>query len=156
MVNTTLGSRPAALSAVTLQRRAGRAPVVWVSGEVDAVAVPGLRDRLQPIIAVDDGYGNGSVVLDLSRVTFLDVSGMRLLLETRRALAGAARRLVLRDPSPCVDLVLGVCGCDPLLSDVVLSDVALSDVALSDVVRPAEHSREQTARDPSRALIASG
>lgn len=156
MVNTTLGSRPAALSAVTLQRRAGRAPVVWVSGEVDAVAVPGLRDRLQPIIAVDDGYGNGSVVLDLSRVTFLDVSGMRLLLETRRALAGAARRLVLRDPSPCVDLVLGVCGCDPLLSDVVLSDVALSDVALSDVVRPAEHSREQTARDPSRTLIASG
>lgn len=67
------------------------APGVAVRGEIDAAAVPALE------LAIDAAvYGSvGAFVLDLSDVTFLDSSGLRLLLHTRALLGRKDRALAV-------------------------------------------------------------
>ena len=52
--------------------RDGRAPVVWVSGELDVATSSVLRKCLQDL-------GDRAVVLDLTEVTFLDSSALAVL-----------------------------------------------------------------------------
>ncbi len=56
--------------------RDGDVTVVSVAGEVDIATVEAVRDVLEPI--------RGAVVLDLGGVTFLDTSGLRLVVERDR------------------------------------------------------------------------
>ena len=76
-----------------------------VGGEIDASTAPTLEQ------AFDDlPTGDGRVVLDLSDVSFIDSSGLRVLI----ALAGRAdeqgRPLVLDRPSPAVARLLEITG----------------------------------------------
>jgi anti-sigma B factor antagonist len=66
------------------------ATVIAVWGEIDLDTAPRLRD------AVDDAIGNGStrLVFDLSRVEFMDSSGISVILETR----SSGTDIVLRNP----------------------------------------------------------
>lgn len=78
-----------------------------VIGEIDAHTADVLRAELQP-----DADGH-DVRVDLSAVTFVDSSGLRVLLEAHLALQQAGRRLVLVAPSrPVVRLfeVTGLAG----------------------------------------------
>jgi len=61
---------------VTVERRAG-AVIVRVTGEMDLPAAPLVRRRLQRAIAA---AGGRTVVVDLTRVSFLDSSGLGVLL----------------------------------------------------------------------------
>ena len=67
----------------------GQGPVVWVSGELDIATAPLLRDCL-------DDFNGQPVTIDFSGVTFLDSSGLAVLiwsaLARRSRLAGAAWR----------------------------------------------------------------
>jgi len=67
----------------------GQGPVVWVSGELDIATAPLLSDCL-------DDFNGQPVTIDFSGVTFLDSSGLAVLiwsaLARRSRLAGAAWR----------------------------------------------------------------
>ncbi|HWC27833.1 MAG TPA: STAS domain-containing protein [Solirubrobacteraceae bacterium] len=56
------------------------------------------------------------VVLDMSAVTFIDSSGLALLIKTDRRLSAADRRLVVLRPHPNVRRILELTGLDQLLS----------------------------------------
>jgi anti-sigma B factor antagonist len=73
--------------------------VAAVSGEVDRCSAPELVRRL-------GGLLDAGLVLDLSRVGFLDVGGLRALLALDARLHSAGHRLVLAAVSHPVRLIL--------------------------------------------------
>jgi anti-sigma B factor antagonist len=78
-------------------------PGFRVSGELDLLTAPQLRDALA--IA---GNHSRDIVLDFSAVTFVDSSGLRLLLAAAGAAQGRGANLVVRAPSPAVRRLFGI------------------------------------------------
>ena len=72
-----------------------------IAGELDALAAPELRRQLKEAAA----DGQGLVVLELSRVTFLNHAAVRPIVEARTTLGD---RLWLEDPSGPVLLLLRI------------------------------------------------
>lgn len=62
------------------------------------------------------GAGAEEIVLDLSRVVFVDASGVRFLLSAQRRARAADRRLIVRRPSRSVRRMLELTGARPLLA----------------------------------------
>jgi anti-sigma B factor antagonist len=86
----------------------GERATVRVGGEIDLTSAPQLDDGLQELI-------NGSVThltLDLSGVSFMDSTGLRVLLKTSKLLEGTGGKLDLREPSDPVRRLLEVSGLD--------------------------------------------
>ena len=94
---------------VDLVRRDGVA-VVAVRGEIDVSTAPELRDVLHA--AIDDG---ARMEVDLRHVTFMDSTGLAVLVDAHRRLGPAHEAIVLRDPQPPVMRVLRVSGLDGIL-----------------------------------------
>ncbi|MEV0976870.1 STAS domain-containing protein [Streptomyces sp. NPDC049915] len=69
--------------------------VLQVSGELDLVTSPVLRQRVHDVIA----EGRHSLVLDLSQVQFCDSSGVGVLIAARRLLRSCRGRLRLVLPA---------------------------------------------------------
>ncbi|MCD9622712.1 STAS domain-containing protein [Rhabdothermincola salaria] len=84
----------------------GDTVVVSLTGELDPHTVPMLADELDDAI---DG-GATSVALDLSGLTFIDSSGLRVVIATHRRLEESGGRLVLRAPSDTVRRLLELTG----------------------------------------------
>ena len=72
-----------------------------VCGEIDLSVTERLWAAIEPVISPDR-----PLVLDMHRVTFFDVSGLRVLLQAAQRLDGDPDRLILRSPSPIVLRVL--------------------------------------------------
>jgi len=72
-----------------------RTHVVALSGEVDALTAPQLGRRLLGLVR----EGKTDVVVDLSRVTFMDSTGIGVLLNALRRLTSLQGRLVLVCPT---------------------------------------------------------
>jgi anti-anti-sigma factor len=79
----------------------GPAPGFLVRGELDMLSAP----LLERVIA---DAGPGTLVLDLSGVTFIDSTGLRLLIRVC-VLSEAPPQIVLRNPSRPVRRVLELC-----------------------------------------------
>ena len=62
-----------------------------LSGEIDLSTVEDVESKLRTTI----DEGTGAVALDLREVSFLDSSGLRLLLRLHKEFVDAGRRLVL-------------------------------------------------------------
>ncbi|MGW1027393.1 STAS domain-containing protein [Streptomyces sp. NPDC002577] len=73
--------------------------VLHVSGEMDLVTSPLLRQRVHDAVA----DGRRSLVLDLSEVFFCDSSGVGVLIATRRLIRSCQGRLRLILPAPTFD-----------------------------------------------------
>ena len=75
---------------------ADRYRVVNVTGEVDVATAPKLRESLDAAI----GRGTPLLVVDLSAVTFIDSTGLGVLIGASRQVddAGASLRLVVSEP----------------------------------------------------------
>jgi len=86
---------------------------VRVTGEVDLATATELRQRLNAVIAA----GTGDVDLDLSDVTFLDSSGVSVLLAARHALHDTRHQLTVRNPSKPVLRVLELSGVLDIMID---------------------------------------
>jgi anti-anti-sigma factor len=87
---------------LTLQESAGG----WtVAGEIDASTAPALDDALSHL-----PIGDGPVVLDLSGVSFIDSSGLRVLISLAGRARDEGRSVALRDPSPTVARLLEITG----------------------------------------------
>jgi anti-sigma B factor antagonist len=89
----------------------GAALRIELAGEVDLAARPEL-DRL---LSESDGAREGTVLLDLSRVTFLDSTGLHWLLRARDAIARSGGTLAIAVGDGPVRSVLALSGIDRLL-----------------------------------------
>lgn len=95
-------------------------PGIAVQGEIDLAVAPELQERLDAAIA-----GTlGALVLDLSGATFLDSTGIGLLLRARALLGRDERSLVLVCPPGRVRDVLELCGVDELFAIFATPDEA--------------------------------
>ena len=84
-----------------------------LAGELDPATSPALQGRLTELAA--DGAVS-SVIIDLSQVTFLDSSGLRVLVTGSEALRARSAGLVLRGPSANIRRVLEVTGLTELIT----------------------------------------
>jgi anti-sigma B factor antagonist len=73
-----------------------------LAGEIDSYTAPDLADRL--------GADPPIEVVDVAGVTFIDSSGLRVLVEAHQARAASGSRLVLRSPSAAVQRLLEISG----------------------------------------------
>lgn len=80
--------------------------VVSIRGELDLAGAPQLKARLA---ALGGGAGHRAIVLDLSELSYLDSTGLAVLIAFRRRL-GAGQRLALASPSAQVTRLLGLTG----------------------------------------------
>ena len=73
-----------------------------LAGEIDSYTAPELADLLAKHEGVD--------AIDLRDVTFIDSSGLRVIVEAHQRRAEEERVLVLRSPSPAVQRLLEISG----------------------------------------------
>lgn len=79
--------------------------VAFVSGEIDMQTCGRLRDAIEPHL------GTGQrLVLDLSGVTFMDSSCLRVLEDATTRLTADGGSLILRNPSSATHRLLSVAG----------------------------------------------
>jgi anti-sigma B factor antagonist len=91
---------PTRLTAIDLD-----AFTIALDGEIDAHTAPELAARYTELPA-----GDADVVIDMSKVDFMDSSGLRVIIELHQRAENAERRLVLRAPSQPVARLIEVSG----------------------------------------------
>jgi anti-sigma B factor antagonist len=84
--------------------------IVRVGGDLDIASVPGVESQLEPILAA----GPARLAFDLSSVSFMDSSGIAMLLRV----AARVTNIEIREPSSSVQLILSATG----LADVLHAD----------------------------------
>jgi anti-sigma B factor antagonist len=83
---------------------------VTISGEIDIATSRAMRDALAT------GPGPAHLEVDLSAVTFMDASGIGVLLAARQQAVDGGGSLTVRAPSEAVLRLTGVLGLDELLA----------------------------------------
>jgi anti-sigma B factor antagonist len=89
----------------------GSARVLQLVGELDISSAPALREQLRDLLAAD-----ADVVVDLSTLSFMDSSGISVLIVAHKRSLEQGRRLTLRRPGGPVAKVLEVSGTDQVFS----------------------------------------
>lgn len=84
---------------------------VTISGEIDIATCQAMRDAL----AAGLGHGPVHLEVDMSTVTFMDASGIGVLLAAWRQAVDAGGSLTLRAPSRALRRLTGVLGLDEVL-----------------------------------------
>lgn len=92
--------------------RDSQAVVVGVVGELDCATGPTLENRLEDLI---ENQGNRTVVIDLTNMTFVDSSGLSVLVGAYRRLRERGGDLSLRRPSRSTRKVFEITGLDRVL-----------------------------------------
>lgn len=88
------------------------APIVVVKGEIDLRAAGGFWDCVCGALASRPPR----LVVDLADTTFMDSSGLEVLLRAHVAQGRLPEAVVLRAPSPIVRRVLGLAGVEDLFA----------------------------------------
>src|SRR5262245_21671161 len=97
-------------STVLWVREDGRPGALSLVGELDMAEVPDVRARLAGLAEV-----NGNVELNCSRLSFIDSSGLYLLVELHRDCEARGVNLFIVDPSACVTRMLELTRLDAVL-----------------------------------------
>jgi anti-sigma B factor antagonist len=87
--------------------------VVQLRGELDLEAAPVMAAVLAALTEED---GPAEVVLDLSELTFLDSSGISVLITGQRNMNGQGRRFTVRSARPNIRKVLTISGLTEFLN----------------------------------------
>ena len=82
-----------------------------IAGELGMATAPELGARLQTVVDASAGH----VTLDLAEVTFLDSSGLMVVVTAHRRLRAEDRRLIVRNPPKLVDRVFDLSGVGDVL-----------------------------------------
>ena len=98
--------------AVSHHREDDGTVVVDVAGEIDALTVPELWEVLEGLI---DG-GERKLMIDLSRVGFIDSTGIGVMIRAMNALKDHGGKLALRGPSPMTYQVFETVGLTKVLT----------------------------------------
>lgn len=94
-------------------QRDGAVHVLALSGELDLAAAPVVEEELKSVARAAPAVS--TIVIDLVGVTFIDSTGLRLLLETSRRTESRGQRLLVRRPTDRVFRVFEISGIDRLL-----------------------------------------
>lgn len=97
---------------VVLANDASDDTVVWLAGEHDLSSA----GELVQAIATAMASGRSDVVIDLSRVEFMDSTTIDQILAARTRLGAEGRTARVRDPSPAARYLLEICD----LTDLVV------------------------------------
>jgi anti-sigma B factor antagonist len=100
-----------------LVRRIGTTTEIDVGGELDVSSVPALKRELSRRLREKPEI----LLLDLRRVTFIDSSGIALLLAARKHAIVAGSALVVIRPHGHADRIFALCGLDEMFPDVEAS-----------------------------------
>ena len=92
--------------------------VLALRGEVDAYTGPNLSEYLDAAMAET----SGNVTLNLSEVSFVDSSGIAVLVAAAKKLRERGKALVVEGPVPMVVKVLEITGVTKLVQVVPASD----------------------------------
>ncbi len=84
-----------------------------VIGELDGLTAPELHRLLMDVI---DGQGNLSVVIDFSRVSFIDSAGLSVLIEASKLVEEKGGTLMVTRPQPSTRKVFDITGLDQIVS----------------------------------------
>lgn len=95
--------------------RDGDVVTVVPEGDIGLETVDVLREVLRSVV---DSRQGGEIDIDMSSVTFLDSSGIGVLIAAQRAAANRGTKLMLSSPGPMVRMVLEVAH----LNDVLVRD----------------------------------
>ena len=68
---------------IRVERQAGQTRLA-VDGELDLASAPALQDAVSQLLAPDAPEGGVDIVVDLAGLTFLDSSGLRILLQAHK------------------------------------------------------------------------
>jgi anti-sigma B factor antagonist len=104
-----------------LLERVDGCSVVFAVGEIDLAASPVMREVMAE--AVESGR---HVIVDLSAVSFLDSTGLSVLLGTQKTIAATHKSMRLAGPSGFVAKVLGITRVDEAMPVHPDLDSALS------------------------------
>jgi len=85
---------------------------IVVKGELDLAAAPSFLRQLDDALEADPG---GSLEVDFTGVTFIDSSGLGVLVACRRRAVTAGGELVVTNAGPGVRFVFEVTGLDKVL-----------------------------------------
>ncbi|WP_433303696.1 STAS domain-containing protein [Actinoplanes sp. CA-030573] len=97
-----------------IERKADRVTVV-PEGDISLETVDVLRTVLRNVL--DSQQHVARIDIDMSAVTFLDSSGIGVLVAAHRAAAARGARLALREPAAMVRMVLEIAHLDGILMD---------------------------------------
>ncbi|MDH7479458.1 MAG: anti-sigma factor antagonist [Syntrophomonadaceae bacterium] len=86
--------------------------LVRLKGELDLAAADRVRGELDQRMVLNN---TRHLLLDLSRVTFIDSSGIGVILGRYRKLAGSGGRLGILRPQPQVKRILDIAGVSSLV-----------------------------------------
>lgn len=104
--------------AIILQEAPQECTIVQICGELDISAASDLQEQLLDIL---NRRTVSRLILDLSKLEFMDSSGVAVLVNTERRAGLLGRTLVLVAPQRPVLRVLQICGIDhclPIFDDI--------------------------------------
>jgi anti-sigma B factor antagonist len=88
---------------------------IHLGGEVDLAAAPRVESAIDEALAAEEGV---DITIDLDGVTFLDSTGLRVLMAAHARCASEGRSLTLVNPSTAVSRILEITG----LGETLLAD----------------------------------
>lgn len=92
--------------------------VVHVAGEVDMATAPALRDALHDVIL---DQGNLAVTVSLAHTTFMDSTGLNVMVSALKDLRARGGHMTVAEPSATVMRLLQLTGLTKIF-DIVSSD----------------------------------
>jgi anti-sigma B factor antagonist len=122
--------------AVEVQRRT-HVTIVQPRGELDLATVETLRSTLDAAIAETlsatlDGMENGArLVLDLRGLSFIDSTGLRLMVALDQRARRDGFQLTLLAPAPPIDRAIQICGLDQTLPFAAPVDTVATQAILT-------------------------
>ena len=93
--------------------RARGTVVVTIRGELDTYTAPKLQRHLKDLI---EDQGNLTMALDLSEMTFIDSSGLSVLVDALKRMRERGGSLRLSSPTRATSKVLEISGLDKILT----------------------------------------
>lgn len=81
--------------------------VIFLIGELDEYTAPYTRSAIDKAL---DGYKSADIIFDLSGLTFMDSTGIGVLISKYKQLKGADSRLYVRKPSKSIDKIFNMAG----------------------------------------------
>jgi len=109
---------------VTVEERSGYA-IVSVVGRLDVITAP----EIAGVISSHSLAGLDGLVLDLARVSFIDSSGIGMLVVQHRTMADQEKRFVVANPPEQARLVLRITNLEQVLEIESSVDRAISGSA---------------------------
>lgn len=131
-------------------RPESRRLVLAIEGALDLVTAPQAAEALQQFISEH----GPSVIVDASRLNFIDSKGVGTLISAAKQARDAGGRLFLREPTLPVKKILEMCGLMELFPEPPAREPAaeVSEVpAAAAAVRPAQADAPRAARPAKRA-----